>query len=345
MINLAKHFIKIFLTNLDLSKLNKVLIIRLSSLGDILLTTPFIRSLKNQYPKIEIDYIVREEYSDLLKLNPHLNKVFKFKREEKDNFTTLADINKTKYDLIIDLQNNLRSKKILSDNNPQILRFSKNTWKKFLLVNFKINKLQNEPQIPVRYANTIPNFKLDGKGLDLFTHKTSGSKLINKNNLIGFCPGARHFTKRWLKEYFIELGNKLTKTGYTIVLFGGRIDKELCSEISKEISDSIDASNIDDILQTAADMKLCKAVVCNDSGLMHTASAVGTKVIAIFGSTVKEFGFTPYNCRNLILENNSLTCRPCSHIGRSSCPKKHFDCMKLIKPDFVFEKVISLIST
>lgn len=343
MINLTKHFIKIFLTDIDLSKFNKVLIIRLSSLGDILLTTPFVRSLKNQYPKIKIDYIVREEYSDLLKLNPHLNKIFKFKRDEKDNLTTLAEIKNTNYDLIIDLQNNLRSKNIISNNNPQVVRFSKNSWKKFLLVNFKINKLKDEPKIPVRYAQIISGFQLDDKGLDLFTDRTADDRIFGKENLIGFCPGARHYTKRWLKEYFIELGNKLTKAGYTIVLFGGKIDKELCAEISKEIPSSIDASNIDDILQTAADMKLCKAVVCNDSGLMHTTAAIGTKVIAIFGSTVKEFGFTPYNCNNLILENNSLTCRPCSHIGRSSCPKNHFECMKLIKPDFVFEKLISFI--
>jgi heptosyltransferase-2 len=213
-----------------------------------------------------------------------------------------------------------------------------------LLVNFKINKLQNEPQIPVRYAQSIPEFTLDNNGLDLFTDKSIDSRLSKKNNLVGFCPGARHFTKRWPKEYFIELGNKLTKAGYTILLLGGKIDKELCTEISKEIPSSINAANYDDILQIAADMKICKAVVCNDSGLMHTAAAAGTKVIAIFGSTVKEFGFTPYNCQDLILENNSLTCRPCSHVGRSSCPKKHFNCMHLTKPDFVFEKVISFIS-
>lgn len=345
MINLTEHFIKIFLTNLDLSKFNKVLIIRLSSLGDILLTTPFVRSIKNQYPKIEIDYIVRKEYSDLLKLNPHLNKVFQFSRNEKDILTTLAEIKKTNYDLIIDLQNNLRSKKIISNNNPKVVRFSKNSWQKFLLVNFKINKLKNEPQIPVRYARTISGFQLDKNGLDLFTDRTTDNRILGKENLIGFCPGAHHYTKRWFKEYFIELGNKLTKIGYTIVLFGGKTDKGLCAEISKEISGSIDVSNIDDILQTAADMKLCKAVVSNDSGLMHTAAAVGTKVVAIFGSTVKEFGFTPYNCKNLILENKSLNCRPCTHIGRSSCPKKHFNCMKLIKPEFVFEQLKSFLNT
>ena len=88
-------------------------------------------------------------------------------------------------------------------------------------------------------------------------------------------------------------------------------------------------------------MKLCKAIICNDSGLMHVASAVNTNVVAIFGSTVKEFGFTPYKCKNLILENNSLTCRPCSHIGRNDCPKKHFNCMNSIKPEFVLKNILS----
>lgn len=331
------------MTDVDLSKLSKVLIIRLSSLGDILLTTPFVRSLKTQFPKIEIDFILREEYSDVLKLNPYLNNVFKFSRNENDNIALLSEIKNNNYDLIIDLQNNLRSKKIVSDNNPRQLRFSKISWKKFLLVNFKVNKLKDEPQIPVRYAITIPNFKLDDTGLEICSDRTADTRILGKENLIGFCPGARHYTKRWLKEYFIELGNKLTKAGYTIVLFGGKIDKDLCAEISNKITGSIDLSNFDDILQTAADMKLCKTIVCNDSGLMHTAAAAETKVIVIFGSTVKEFGFTPYNCKNLILENNSLTCRPCSHIGRNNCPKKHFECMKLIKPDLVFERLISFV--
>ncbi len=277
MINLRQIKKKIFLTDLDLSKLGKILIIRLSSLGDILLTTPLIRSIKNQFPKIDIDFILREEYSDILKLNPYLNRIIKFTRDEEKNTGLLNLINNDNYDLIIDLQNNLRSKKIVSKFNAQSLIFSKSNWKKFLLVNFKINKLKDEPQIPIRYSQTIPDLKLDKKGLDLFTTHSVDNRIIGKTNLIGFCPGARHFTKRWPKEYFIELGNKLTQAGYLIVLFGGKIDKELCADISTMIPDSVDLSNFDDILQTAADMKLCKVIVCNDSGLMHTASATGNE--------------------------------------------------------------------
>lgn len=333
------------MTNAELSKLNKILIIRLSSLGDILLTTPFIRAIKSQFPDIKIDMLLREEYADVVKLNPYLNKKFLFKKDDKSNNVLIEQLKNTNYELVIDLQNNLRSKKIVSSLKTTSVKFDKRSFDKFLLVNFKINKLKEAPQIPVRYSNTIQDLKLDKGGLDLFTDKSANEELIGKNNLIGFCPGARHFTKRWLKEYFVELGNKLTQDGYTIVLFGGRIDKEICEEINKAIPGSINLANDDDLLQTVADMKLCKVVVCNDSGLMHTATATGTKVIAIFGSTVKELGFAPYNCNNLILENNSLTCRPCSHIGRSNCPKKHFDCMKSIKPGFVFEKIQSIIST
>jgi heptosyltransferase-2 len=332
------------LTVEELSKTNKILIIRLSSLGDILLTTPFIRAIKMQFPHIKIDMLIREEYVDVIKLNPYIDKMFLFKKDYKSNIVLIEQLKNNNYELVIDLQNNLRSRKVVSSLKIKCVKFDKRSFDKFLLVNFKINKLREASQIPVRYSNTIQSLKLDEQGLDLFTDKSANTELIGKNNLIGFCPGARHFTKRWPKEYFIELGNKLTQNGYTIVLFGGKIDKEICAELVDKISGAFNLSNNDELLQTAADMKLCNAVVCNDSGLMHTASALGTKVIAIFGSTVKEFGFAPYNCNNLILENNSLTCRPCSHIGRSDCPKKHFDCMKAIKPEFVFENLKSFLT-
>lgn len=327
----------------ELSKFNKILFIRLSSLGDILLTTPFIRVLKQEFPSLEIDMIVREEYADTIKLNPNISQKYFFGRNDLLNNELIKNISNEKYDLVIDLQNNLRSKKIASTLNVKTVKFNKKSWEKFLLVNFKINKLKDAPQIPVRYARTISNIKLDDKGIDLISDLNPSAVVLNKSNLIGFCPGARHFTKRWLKEYFIELGRLLSNAGYQIVLFGGKIDKELCAEIAVEIPNSINLSNDDNLLQTLADMKKCLAVVCNDSGLMHVASSANTKLIAIFGSTVKEFGFTPYNCNNLILENNSLSCRPCSHIGKDHCPKKHFNCMKAISPKFVFEKLISLI--
>jgi len=132
--------------------------------------------------------------------------------------------------------------------------------------------------------------------------------------------------------------------GFNIAVIGGRDDSSICAYVSGQIKGSINLCNENDLFQTAVNIKQCKAVVCNDSGLMHTTSAVGVPVIAIFGSTVKEFGFVPYHVNNLLLENNSLSCRPCSHIGLSECPRKHFKCMKEISPNSVLENLLKVIS-
>ncbi len=329
---------------MNLTDINNLLIVRLSSLGDVLLTTPLIRSIKKQYPYINLDFLVRKEYSDLLKLNPHLNKILIYENDKEKIKQLKNKICENDYDGIIDLQNNLRTLLLLKCYGSSVAGFSKRNVDKFLLVHFKVNRLKDSPPIPERYAQTIDGFKLDDEGLELISDRTANEKLQGSENYIGICPGAKHFTKRWLTEYYIELGKLLIENGYKVVLFGGKDDKEICNKIEAELPGSINLCNDNDILQTAADMKRCKVIYCNDSGLMHTASAVGVPVIAFFGSTVKEFGFFPYKCKNLVLENNSLSCRPCTHIGKSRCPKKHFKCMKEITPQFAFEKLKEMIN-
>jgi lipopolysaccharide heptosyltransferase II len=321
----------------------KILIVRLSSLGDILLTTPLIRSLKKESPKLEMHFLLREEYQAVLINNPYLAKLMSIKREDSSS-KTKDILSQNKYDFVINLQNNLRSRILTNGLECPKVRFKKLSWQKFLLVKFKINKLSDAPPISERYASAIDDLKLDNDGLDLFTNNKPSNSLVELTNLIGFCPGSRHYTKMWPKEYYIELGKKLIDNGFDIVLFGGKDDKEICKGISLSLSKCINLCNDNDILQTAADMKMCKTIICNDSGLMHAVCAVKVPVITIFGSTVKEFGFTPYRSKNLILENKSLTCRPCSHIGRSSCPKHHFKCMKEITPQLVYNSLINFLS-
>ncbi len=328
---------------LKLAEVNKVLVIRLSSLGDILLTTPLLRALKNLNPNLSIDFLLRQEYVEALELNPNINQLFFFTRNDFENLKLLNQLSGKKYDLIIDLQNNLRSRGIVSKLKGNKLRFDKKSFQKILLVKTKINLLKTAPPIPVRYASVIDGLELDSKGLELITDKQPSAILKSKNNLIGISPGSRHFTKRWPAEYFIQLSRFLLQNNFNVVIFGGKSDSEICRYINQQIPEIINLQNDNDLLQTAADMKLCSAVVCNDSGMMHTASAVGVKVLAIFGSSVKEFGFAPYNCKSLILENNSLSCRPCSHIGRESCPEMHFRCMKEIKPEFVYNELLKFL--
>jgi heptosyltransferase-2 len=324
-------------------KLNTVLIIRLSSFGDVLLTSPMIRTLKEKYKNVKIDFLVREQYYDLLKLNPAVNQIFVYENDKKKIEALRASVIENKYNIVIDLQNNLRSRLLLRGMRLLIFRFNKHSIRKFLLVKFKINLLKNLPPIPGRYIQTFPGLASDKEGLEFYTDKVHSDVILNKSNLIGLCPGSRHFTKMWGKEKFITLGNILTENGFSVVLFGGKDDSKICSEISAKIEASINLCNNDNAFQTAADMKMCKAVVCNDSGLMHLASAVKVPAVVILGSTVKEFGFTPYKNKNIIIENNSLSCRPCSHIGKDHCPKGHFKCMSDISSEFVFENITKLL--
>lgn len=321
----------------------KIFIVRLSSLGDVLLTTPLIRSLKKENPETEIHYLVREEYKDALINNPNISYLITLKRDEAESQIKTA-LSQNKYDFVIDFQNNLRSRSLSSRLSCPKVRFKKLSLQKFLLVKLKLNLMNNARPIPERYAESVNGLELDNGGLDLFTNNQPADSVKRLPNLIGFCPGSRHFTKMWPKEYYIELGEKLIANGFNIVLFGGKEDRQICHEISSNLSKCINLCNENDILQTAADMKMCKAIICNDSGLMHTACAVQIPVVAIFGSTVKEFGFAPYKCNNLILENKSLTCRPCSHIGRSSCPKNHFKCMKELTPQLVYNNLLDFLN-
>jgi lipopolysaccharide heptosyltransferase II len=336
---------------LKLADYNKILIIRLSSLGDILLTTPMIRSIQRKFPEKKIHFMLRSEYEAALVNNHFLEKLFLFTRNDDDNKKLIKDLKKENYDLIIDLQNNLRSAYVCSKLRVKKIKFNKRDWEKLLLVKFKINMLKNAPQIPVRYAEMFEDLQLDNEGLDLITLNAPSPLFDENKKYVGFAPGSRHFTKMWPKEYYVQLGKMLNEEGYTVAIFGGKDDRLVCAEISSQI-DSIDLSNKNDLLQTIADMKKCSTIICNDSGLMHAASATDVKVLAIFGSTVKEFGFTPYTgkesgllTKNLILENKSLSCRPCSHIGRDKCPKTHFKCMLEITPQLVYNNINLLINS
>ncbi|GMR25540.1 MAG: glycosyltransferase family 9 protein [Ignavibacteria bacterium] len=329
---------------MQLKNVNKLLIVRLSSLGDILLTTPLIRSIKQKYPSVKIDFVLSEEYRDLLKLNPHLKNVFLYPHHKNKIKLLKEHICNNNYDLILDLQNNIRSSGLLRCYGSSTVGFEKKHFDKFLLVNFKINRLKDSMQVAERYASTLENFELDEKGPELITDKLANSAILGIDNLVGICPGSKHFTKMWPEENYIQLGKLLERNGYTVVLLGGQDDKQICLSIVSNLTSAINLSNDNDILQTAADMKMCEAIYCNDSGLMHTATAIGVPVIAFFGSTVREFGFAPYNSVNIILENNSLSCRPCTHIGRSNCPKKHFKCMKEISAELAFTQ-LELIKT
>ncbi|MCE1187673.1 MAG: glycosyltransferase family 9 protein [Ignavibacteria bacterium] len=328
---------------MNLDGIKKILIIRLSSLGDVLLTTPMLRSLRKQFPQSIIDFCVRDSFKDVLITNPHISNLIEYSKEPARIDEIKEHIAKSDYDLVIDLQNNLRSKVLVSNYKGKVYKFGKYSLEKFLLVNFKINLMRTLDPIPVRYGNTLPGLVMDDEGLEFIIPEGIKSQLPDTKNLIGFSPASRHYTKMWPYEYFIELGEILNLHGYKVVLFGGKDDKAVCDIIAAGIQGSINLCNENNLFQTAANFTSIRTIIANDSGLMHLACALKVPTLAIFGSTVRDFGFGPYKNKARVIENPFITCRPCSHFGRDRCPKMHFNCMMTVTPAMVYQYMLKFL--
>jgi len=199
---------------MNLEKVKKILVIRLSSLGDVLLTTPLLRSIKKMNSDISIDFILREEYEDILVHNPNINKLYKYAESKHEKQILFNSIIVQNYEIVIDLQNNIRSRELTRILKCPAFKLKKRHIDKFLFVYLKINKLKDAPPIPVRYANAFDMIELDDNGLDFKTDNQPNEQLQTDEKFIGICPGAKHYTKRWPKGYYIELG-KLLEENYS----------------------------------------------------------------------------------------------------------------------------------
>lgn len=333
------------------TKSTKILVIRLSSLGDILLSYPLIHLLKTREKNSTLHFLVKEQFAQAVETNPFIDEVIKLNPENISDIKSIIRFNK--YDMIIDLQNNLRSYQLyLFNYKSRIYRFKKPTLKKFLLVNFKFNLLKENPSMAVQYIRSVyNNFKSDE--LELYFNipqkieEAADQKLSDKlkeRPIIGICPGSKHFTKRYPVELWQQVVKELIAKGFSIAIFGGVDDKQICKSLVLHNDFIQNFQNNNDLFETAALMKKCSVVITNDSGLMHLASLLKIPVVAIFGSTVREFGFFPIYEKSIIVENDNLNCRPCSHIGKSKCPEKHFKCMVDISPNYIVQKIDELIS-
>lgn len=332
---------------MESEKIKKYLIIRLSSLGDILLTYPLIKIIHENEKNIKVDFILKEKFVNAIKTNPFIDHIYSYNEKNKKEIRT--QIFSKKYDLIIDLQNNLRSKMLYNFNLTKkfkVKKFKKPTLKKFLLVNLKWNLLKNNKSIALKYIQTYSPTFAENK-IPLYFHINDG--IINNarsiigniasKKIIGICPGAKHYTKRYPTELWKIVIEDLLFKGFSVILLGGTEDKQICEQLNFNNKFFKNLCNDNDLLLTAALMKHCSAVITNDSALSHLSSLLQVPAVVIFGSTVKEFGFAPLFEKSVIVENNSLNCRPCSHIGKSNCPQKHLKCLKDINPQEIIDKL------
>jgi ADP-heptose:LPS heptosyltransferase len=323
--------------------MTKFLILRFSSIGDIVLTTPVIRCLKQQYPEAEVHYATKKSYQSLLENNPYIDKVFVLENGLNELVKFLQS---ERYDYVIDLHNNLRTSIIklrlktpLSMGEGSGVRsfsFDKLNLQKWILVKFKKNLMPNV-HIVDRYMKTVESLgvKNDNKGLDYFIPEKDEMPLDwlpenFRNGYAVYAIGGQHETKKLPLNKMIELCQTIQ---LPLVLIGGKEDvviSEQLSVISKNnlIFDTCGKCNLN---QSASIIKNSKIVYTHDTGMMHVAAALKKKVISIWGNTVPEFGMYPYQTDFEVIEHKDLNCRPCSKIGYNKCPLGHFKCMNDLK--------------
>ncbi len=310
--------------------MKKILIIRFSSIGDIVLTTPVVRCIKEQQTDCEIHYLTKNSFKSILENNPHITKVHGIDKDVKE---VSAQLQKENFDQVIDLHNNIRSMQVKKALSKPSSTFKKLNFKKWILVNFKIDSM---PKIHVvdRYMETVAGLgiKNDGKGLDYFIPEADSVNLSSlpashQNGYIGFVIGAKHFTKQLPVEKIISICKKINRP---IILLGGKEDivraEIIASAVGPHIYNACGKYNLN---QSASLVKQSEKVISHDTGLMHIAAAFKKEIISVWGNTVPAFGFYPYlpAPSSKIVEVKGLSCRPCSKIGYDKCPKGHFKCM------------------
>jgi len=339
--------------------LMKILVLRFSSIGDIVLTTPVVRALARQVPGAEIHFATKPAYRKLLETNPYIAKVHCLTGSLGE---LVQQLKAEQFDCIIDLHNNLRTRLLKLRLGVRAYSFDKLNWQKWLLVNFKIDKLPRVHIVQRYLAAAAPlGIKDDGKGLDYFIPKGQEVDLTTLpaafgRGYVAVAIGAQHATKRLPVEKIIELCAKLARP---IVLLGGPEDESIGHVIeqafetravtaeaapsvpddpyyfpAKSPSSQVPKTQIHNgcgrysLHQSASLLQQAQFVVSHDTGLMHIAAAFGKEIFSVWGNTVPAFGMYPYRTDFRVLEVPGLPCRPCSKIGFAKCPQGHFKCMR-----------------
>ena len=313
----------------------KILVVRFSSIGDIVLTTPIVRMLKKQLNS-EVHFLTKQVNGDLVINNPYIDTVIIF----KDSISEVIDkLKNENYDYVIDLHNNIRTRILKFQLGIKSRSFPKINLLKFLMTQFKRNYL---PKIHIvdRYLETIKflGIKNDMQGLDFFLSTDDKVQLsVYPKKFIAFVIGGQYSTKILPINKIISICNKINND---VILIGGPNDSLRGKEIEKKCNSVISTCGDFTVMQSAFLIKNSQYVITHDTGMMHIASAFCKKIFSVWGNTIPEFGMYPYMAHedSRIIEVKGLNCRPCSKIGFSKCPKGHFKCMEEINENLFLSK-------
>lgn len=322
----------------------KILIIRFSSIGDIVLTSPIIRCLKKQLPNAQIHYLTKENYKNILSSNPYITKIHTLKHSIAD---TAKELKSENFDFVVDLHHNLRSLLVKTKLNIPSQTFNKLNVRKWIYVKTKRKSIMPSIHIVDRYFEAVSKLGVinDMAGLDFFDGQISNIDLPFDNYVAIVC-GATHTTKQIPPKYIEYLCQNIKQN---IILLGDSNDAKRLQTIAiSNLPNMVNMCGKCSLSQSALYVKHSSLVITSDTGLMHIAAAYNKNIITIWGNTTPQLGMYPYmptgKGKYINIEAKDVKCRPCSKIGYKECPKKHFLCMnKIVWDDVVHaaEKIIS----
>ena len=322
-------------------ELRRILLMRLSSLGDILLMTPLLNLLHATCPQAQIDVLVKDEYRDLLRSHPGITRLLTVD-SQRPLLRTLRGLRADCYDLALDLHCTPRSQLFLRGLRARRkLTYNKRVLRRALLVRLGWNTLRRMTPMPELYAAPLrrlgltgrlgtPTMHLDPESTEAMTAHVARSLPDAPNRpLLAVAPGARWLTKRWPVERFAAVAQELARQKQAAVVILGGPDE---AQLARTLCDNLDVPVVNgagtlSLMHSAALLSRCCLLISNDSGLMHMATALQVPVVAVFGPTVQEFGFYPFQARAEVV-SEPLPCRPCSTKGSRYCPRGHHACMQ-----------------
>jgi heptosyltransferase II len=329
----------------------RVLCVRFSSIGDVLLTTPLVRALHRRHPDAELYFVTKRAMAPLVVENPNLNKVIEL--EPNERITDLARrLRALRPTHGLDLHGSLRSAALRLLVPCQWSGYSKRKLTRTALIAGKINMYGKHVPVPERYFEAVRALDVhpDGGPPEFFLAPATRERVarwlaergLDRQPFAALAPGAAHATKRWPTRHWRALAEQLRTLGYGLVALGGADDRQLAKELGPPPG-MHNAAGEFTLQETGACLARAAVLVSGDTGVMHMATGVGTRVVALFGPTVELFGFYPYASRSEVLERE-LSCRPCSAMGSERCPLGHHRCLEEIFPDQVAAAVQRLVA-
>lgn len=319
-----------------------ILIIRLSSIGDVILTTPILDAIKKKYPDATLDFMVMDRFQEAISGNPNIDSLILFERDKYKGLPGIVrfvkSLNRRRYNLVIDLHAKIRSIIISLLIHGRVLRYKKRSIWKSVLVPLRLTRYHVDDTIVRNYFKPLSKLHIyfTKESLSFYFDEISRQKVRPYRNCVVMAPGAARNTKQWPAEYFAELGKLLKQK---IVLIGGADEFAKFEQICKQIGPACEnlAGKLS-LKESGALLAGAKFVISNDSGPFHIARAVATKAFVIFGPT--DPGMFEYD-QDAVLIYENASCSPCSLHGDSQCPQGHFDCMLRLTPEKVYKIITS----